>query len=69
VTAARTMIVEERLSRIEALTLALDCVAARGGELNGTLLANTCGFLRIMVHEELESLTAGLGADVLNTST
>ena len=66
-TAPRTMIVEERLARISALVLAMDCVADRGADLPGDV-AETCAWLRMMAHEELDSIRA-LGTQVLDIPT
>jgi hypothetical protein len=63
-----TRIVEERLARIHALVLAMDCVADRGADLPGDV-AETCAWLRMMAHEELDSLRAGLDFKVLNSDT
>ena len=63
-----TIIVEERLGRIKALARALECVAIRDDDLPGNA-CDTCGWLGILVHEEMDKLKAGLDFTVLNTPT
>jgi hypothetical protein len=43
------LIVEARLGRIEALTLALECVAAHANDQSAA--ADACGWLRIMAKD------------------
>jgi hypothetical protein len=61
---AFTAPVEERLARAKALLLSMECVAARGGDLPADV-AEVCGWLRAMAHDELEKVQAVLGFDVM----
>jgi hypothetical protein len=45
----------------------MDCVADRGADLPGDV-AETCAWLRMMAHEELDSIRA-LGTQVLDIPT
>jgi len=58
-----TLNVEERIDRIRAVLIAMDCVAAQAGELAGA--ANACGWLKLIAQEDLEKISASLGADGL----
>ena len=54
-----TSIVEERLSRLKALLLAMQCVGERGGDLPGDS-GEVCGWLGAMARAELAKVIAVL---------